>query len=73
MKLKPKDLSKIGITDNVVRSLIIDAVAHHCKHDSTAEILTQIANVANSPQDFYDHHVWWRVAQAIRATKCYTT
>ena len=66
MKLKPKDLSKIGITDNVVRSLIIDAVAHHCKHDSTAEILTQIANVANSPQDFYDHHVWWRVAQAIK-------
>ena len=65
MKLRPKDLSKIGIKNNIVRSLIIEAVARNCKHDNITTILSQITDVINSPQKFYGHFVWGQVAQAI--------
>ena len=65
MKLRPKDLSKIGIKNNIVLSLIIEAVARNCKHDDITTILSQITDVINSPQKFYGHFVWGQVAQTI--------
>ena len=39
--IKPKELSKLGYTDNVARSLAIELVAKHCKHHSQEEIIRE--------------------------------
>lgn len=69
MKLRSKDLTKLGVADNVARSLALDAAAHWCKHDSAETIMLKIANVVSSPQDFYDDYVWGKFARAIKPEK----
>lgn len=66
MKLRSKDLTKIGLTDNVARSLALDAAMRGCKHDSVEIILSKISSVLESPQDFYGDTLWGRLAQAIK-------
>lgn len=73
MKLRSKDLTKIGLTDNVARSLASDAAMRRCKHDSVENILSKIANVVESPQNFYDDPVWGKLAQAIKPAELENT
>ena len=62
-------MTKLGVADNVARSLALDAAAHWCKHDSAETIMLKIANVVSSPQDFYDDYVWGKFARAIKPEK----
>mgnify|MGYP007005855421 CR=1 FL=1 len=50
MGIRLKDLSKLGYTNNVVRSLAVAIVSKHCKYESKEEILVRLANVLDNPE-----------------------
>ena len=50
--IKPKELSKLGYTDNVARSLAIEMVAKHCKHHTQEDIIHLLQDIIQSPEKY---------------------
>ena len=50
--IKPKELSKLGYTDNVARSLAIELVAKHCKHHTQEEFICLLQEIIQSPEEY---------------------
>ena len=67
--IKPKELSKLGYTDNVARSLAIELVAKHYKHHSQEEIIHLLQDIIQSPEEYKQDAVWGRLAEALSPTK----
>ena len=67
-KIKPKELSKLGYTDNVARSLAIELVSKYCKHNSQEEIVNKLREIIQSPEIFKQDVVWGRLAEMISPT-----
>lgn len=70
---KPKELSKIGYTDNVARSLAIELVAKHCKYNTQEEIVNLLQNIYLHPEQYKKDSVWGRLAEVLSPTKLATT
>ncbi|RYZ46744.1 MAG: RtcB family protein [Sphingobacteriales bacterium] len=49
---KTKELSKLGYTDNIQRSLAINILSKHFKHSDKAALTTLLTNIKNNPQDY---------------------
>jgi tRNA-splicing ligase RtcB len=75
--LKTKDLTKIGYTDNVARSIATTAVNKFCKRLNKEEILAELADVMQNPANYAGHEIWGRLSehfcpQAVEKTfSCY--
>lgn len=67
--IKPKELSRLGYTDNVARSLAIELVAKHCKHHSQEEIVHLLQDIMQSPDKYKQDTVWGRLAEVLSPTK----
>lgn len=67
--IKPKELSKIGYTDNVARSLAIELVAKHCKHNTQEEIINLLQDIHLHPDQYKKDSTWGRLAEALSPTK----
>lgn len=67
--IKPKELSKLGYTDNVARSLATELVAKHCKHHSQEEIIRLLQDIIHSPEKYKQDAVWGRLAEVLSPTK----
>ena len=52
MGIRLKDLSKLGYTNNVARSLAVAIVNKHCKYESKEEILVRLAKVLDNPEAY---------------------
>ncbi len=63
LSIRTKDLSKIGYTDNVARSIATVAVNKHCKHRTKQEVLAELADVLQSPAAYAGHEVWGRLSE----------
>lgn len=53
-----KTLSKIGYTTNVSRSLAINIISRHCKHESREALLHTLQQVQQYPAAWKDHAAW---------------
>ena len=58
MKIRAKDLTRLGIEDNVCRSIALDIVAKRCKHYSDKQILIALAEVIVRREVFRNDAVW---------------
>ena len=67
--IKPKELSKIGYTDNVARSLAIELVAKHCKHYTQEEIINLLQDIHLHPDQYKKESTWGRLAEVLSPTK----
>ena len=67
--IKPKELSKLGYTENVARSLAIELIAKHCKHHSQEEIIRLLQDIIQSPEEYKQDAVWGRLAEILSPTK----
>ena len=67
--IKPKELSKLGYTDNVARSLAIELVAKHCKHNTQEEIINLLHSIRQHPEQYKKDSTWGRLAEALSPTK----
>ena len=66
--MRLKDLSKLGYTDNVARSLAVAVVSKYCKHESKEEILAQLADVLDNPENYKNSDVWGKLAERFSPT-----
>jgi len=65
-KLRGKDLSKIGVTQNNLRSTIIEIAGKNCKHISKEELLNQVDLVINQPHEYKNDGVWSKLAALLQ-------
>lgn len=63
MGIQLKELSKLGYTDNVARSLAINIINKHYKHESKEEIRRLLCDLLQEPDNYKDNEVWMRLAE----------
>lgn len=66
--IKPKDLSRLGYTDNKARSLAIELVARNCKHMSPDEITNLLGDIQLHPTTYKKDETWGRLAEVLAPT-----
>lgn len=64
-QIKLKELSKLGFTDNHVRSLVVTTISRFCKHDSKESLLTLLTDLKADPDKYRGHEVWGKIATAM--------
>ena len=67
--IKAKELSKLGFTDNVARSVAIELVAKNCKHFSNEEICKLLQDINERPEQYKQDAVWRKLAQILSPNK----
>ncbi len=65
LKLRGKDLRRLGFEDNRHISLAINLAKAHCRHLSKPKVLLQLRQVLARPEDFRTHEVWGPLALAL--------
>lgn len=70
--IKPKQLSKLGITDNKARSIAIETVSKHCKHYTAEQIDSVLQQVVQSPETFKSDAIWGKLAEVLSPPKVET-
>jgi len=65
MGIQPKELSKLGYTNNVARSLAINTISKYCKHDSKEQITFILSDLLINPDTYIDNQIWGKLAQHI--------
>lgn len=63
MGIRTKDLSKIGYTNNVARSLAINIAAKHCKHDTKEDILATLIDIREHPEAYRGDETWGKLSE----------
>jgi len=67
--IKPKDLSKLGYTNDIARSMAIKLVAKYCKHQSLEEVILILQNIIQHPEKYKQDAVWGKLAEVLSPTK----
>lgn len=60
--LKPKELSRLGYTNDRARSLIINIAGKHFKHHSKAELVELLGDIKNNPAKYAGDEVVGKIA-----------
>ena len=60
--LKSKALSKLGYTNDVARSLVINTISRHFKHHSDNEIITLLTQIKDDPKAWLADEIVGRIA-----------
>lgn len=68
MGIRPKELSKLGYTNNVARSLAITIVNKHCKHETKKEIETTLTDLLHYPEKYKNNEIWHKLAEHFAPT-----
>ena len=63
MEIRPKDLSKIGYTNNVARSLAKNIISKYCKHDTKEQIIATLIDLLNCPEKYKNDPAWDKLAR----------
>ena len=67
--IKPKELNRLGYTDNIARSMVTEIVAKHCKHKSEKEIIATLQDLQKHPESYKENNVWRKVAEILSPSK----
>ncbi|MDR2621868.1 MAG: RtcB family protein, partial [Dysgonamonadaceae bacterium] len=62
MKLTPKELTALGYTDNIARSIAVDITGKRCKRDSKEQTLATLASLLENPEPYRNDPVWNKLA-----------
>ena len=67
--IKPKELNRLGYTDDIARSMVTEIVAKHCKHKSEEEIIATLQDLQKHPESYKNDYVWRKVAEVLSPSK----
>lgn len=62
--LKIKELSKLGYTNDIARSLAVNILSKYFKHSSKAELITLLTDIKNKPEAYVNDEILGRIAAA---------
>lgn len=68
MGIRPKELSKIGYTNNIARSLATQIINKHCKHASKDEIISVLTDLLEYPDKYKNNDIWFKLAEHFSPT-----
>jgi len=68
MGIQPKELSKLGYTNNVARSLAINIISKHCKHDNKEQIVEILSDLLENPEKYKENEIWGKLAEHFSPT-----
>ena len=71
--IQPKALTRLGINDNMARSMAMATIAKHCKHDTTQQILSTLENIILHPEDYRNDIIWGKLASVLAPATPVTT
>lgn len=60
--LKTKELSKLGYTNDIARSLAINILSKYFKHSTKTELVTLLTSIKNDPQAYVNHEILGSIA-----------
>ncbi len=58
-----KELSKLGYTTDISRSLAVNIISKHCKHESRQAVAEILKNILLAPSQWKTHEIWGKLAQ----------
>ncbi|MDH7462765.1 RtcB family protein [Chitinophagaceae bacterium 26-R-25] len=58
-----KELSKLGYTTDVGRSLAINIISKHCKHETKEDVVNVLKNIQEQPQSWLKNETWSKLAE----------
>ena len=67
--IRPKELNRLGYTDDIARSMVTEIVAKHCKHKSEKEIIATLQDLQKHPESYKEDNVWRKVAEILSPSK----
>lgn len=67
--LKTKELSKIGYTNDVTRSLVMNIISKNFKHASKEAIIALLKNIKNKPEDYINDEIVGKIASTFITTE----
>ena len=65
LKIRGKDLRKIGFPENKIIGMAIDAINRHFKHSKKEEVLAIFQKLKDKPEDFLEDEALGRIAQLL--------
>lgn len=68
MSIRTKDLSKLGYTNNIARSLAVQIISKHCKHNSKDQVTKTLIDILNNPEKYKEDEVWGKLAEHFAPT-----
>ncbi|NDW10178.1 RtcB family protein [Dysgonomonas sp. 520] len=68
MNIRLKELSKLGYTDNVARSLALGIISKNCKHSTKEEVLTILTDILQCPDKYKENEIWSKLAEHFSPT-----
>lgn len=63
MNIKLKELSKIGYTNNQARSIALEIIGKHCKHESKSDVLQTLQLLLENPEEYLADEIWSKLAK----------
>lgn len=60
--IKLKELSKLGYTNNVARSIATTLISKHCKYTDKKELLCTLSDILVNPQNYVESPTWSKLA-----------
>jgi len=68
MDIQPKELSKLGYTNNIARSLAINTISKYCKHDSKEHVVAILGDLLDNPEKYKGNEIWGKLAEHFAPT-----
>ncbi|WP_419032672.1 RtcB family protein [Dysgonomonas gadei] len=68
MGIQPKELSKLGYTNNIARSLAINTINKYCKHDGKEQIIRVLSDLLDNPEKYKRDEIWGKLAEHFSPT-----
>ena len=63
--IQPKALTRLGINDDMARSMAMATIAKHCKYDTPQQILSTLENIILHPDDYRNDNIWGKLASVL--------
>ena len=68
MNIRLKELSKLGYTDNVARSLALGIISKNCKHNTKEEVAATLTDILQYPDKYKENGIWSKLAEHLSPT-----
>ncbi len=68
MDIRPKELTRLGYTNNIARSLAINIISKHCKHNTSEEITAILKDMQENPEKYKTDEIWGKLAEHFSPT-----
>ncbi len=63
MGLRPKELTKLGYTNDIARSLAINIIGKHCKRNTSEEVIAILRDLQENPEKYKTDEIWSKLAE----------